>query len=265
MSGSQFYAEYINAFALLLKTMLLDNKVLFCYCLCMKQNVGDYSFEYKKKQQVKFMHAVVFMVSVFVFISVFLNCILFSVFINSSSMETDVSKGGIVFVCPFLRSPSRGQVVYLSRMDGEKLSAGQKFLNATVKFFTLQKYSPFGRNSRMTGKDTVRRVLALPGDSYYMKDFVLYVKPAGQSHYLTEFELASKPYNISIYSVPVEWDGMGCSGQMEEATLGKNEYFVLADNRIEGLDSRVYGKIPSSRIKGRVIWQCFPFGKMRLY
>ena len=62
----------------------------------MKQNVGDYSFEYKKKQQVKLMRAVVFVVSVFVFISVFLNCILFSTFINSSSMETDVSKAGCV-------------------------------------------------------------------------------------------------------------------------------------------------------------------------
>ncbi|MGN0730080.1 signal peptidase I [Treponema sp.] len=231
----------------------------------MKQNVGDYSFEYKKRQQVKFMHAVVFFVSVFVFISIFLNCILFSVFVNSSSMETDICRGGIVFVSPFMRNPSRGQVVYLSRIDGQGVSAGKRLVNTAVSFFSLYKFTPFGRNSRMTGNDSIRRVVALPGDSYYMKDFVLYVKPAGQPHFLTEFELSARPYNISIYSVPVEWDGMGCSGQIPETTLGKDEYFVLADNRIEGLDSRIYGVISSSRIKGRVLCQVFPFGKAKLF
>ena len=117
----------------------------------------------------------------------------------------------------------------------------------------------------MTGKNSIRRVVALPGDSYYMKDYVLYVKPAGENYYLTEFELASKPYNIRIYSVPVEWDGMGCSGFMSESKLEAGEYFVLADNRIEGLDSRVYGAVRSDRIKGRVLFQIFPFNKMKLF
>ena len=58
---------------------------------------------------------------------------------------------------------------------------------------------------------------------------------------------------------------MGCAGSLPEATLGKNEYFVLADNRIEGLDSRVYGSVNSSRIVGRVLWQFFPFNKMKLF
>ena len=231
----------------------------------MKQKVADYSFKYKKKRQNKFNNAATLVVCAFLFVSAFLNFVLFSVFVKTTSMETDLSKDGIVFVCPFLRNPARGQVVYLSRMDGEKLALHEAFLNEVVEFFTLQKVSPFGRSSRMTGKSSIRRVVALPGDSYYMKDFVLYVKPSGQSHFLTEFELSSKPYNISIYSVPAEWDGMGCSGEMEETTLGKDEYFVLADNRIEGVDSRVYGKIQGSRIKGRVVMQFFPFTKIKFF
>jgi signal peptidase I len=227
--------------------------------------VGDYSFEYKKKQQKKITKAVALVISVFIFITIFLNCILFSSVTSSASMETDLSKGGVVFVCPFLRNPERGQVVYLSRMDGEKLPFYQSAVNSVVRFFTLQKFAPFGVTSRMTGKDSVRRVAALPGDSFYMKDFVLYVKPQGSSQFLTEFELASRPYNISIYSVPVEWDGMGCGGELPEGTLGKNEYFVLADNRIEGLDSRVYGGVKSSNIKGRVLMQIFPFNKIKFY
>ena len=231
----------------------------------MKQKVADYSFKYKKKRQNKFNYAATLVVCAFLFVSAFLNFVLFSVFVKTTSMETDLSKDGIVFVCPFLRNPARGQVVYLSRMDGEKLALHEAFLNEVVEFFTLQKVSPFGRNSRMTGKSSIRRVVALPGDSYYMKDFVLYVKPSGQTHFLTEFELSPKPYNISIYSVPAEWDGMGCSGQMQENTLGKDEYLVLADNRIEGVDSRVYGKIQGSRIKGRVVMQFFPFTKIKFF
>lgn len=243
----------------------LDMELNLMYHTRMKQNVGDYSFEYKKKQQTKLVRAVVLVVSVFVFISLFLHCILFSVFTDTASMETDVSKGGVVFVCPFLRSPLRGQIVYLSRLDGERLSLFQSAANTAVRFFTLQKYAPFGVNGRMTGKNLIRRVVALPGDSYYMKDFVLYVKPAGQQQFLTEFELASKPYNIRIYSVPAEWDGMGCSGELAVSTLGPGEYFVLADNRIESLDSRVFGPVKSSAVRGRVLWQAFPFNRMKLY
>lgn len=247
------------------KRASLDTKVILRYYVCMKQNVGDYSFEYKKKQQMKVTRAIILGVSVFALISLFLHCILFSVFTDTASMETDVAKGGIVFVCPFLRNPQRGQIVYISRLDGERLAPCQSALNTVVRFFTLQKYAPFGVNSRMTGKSLVRRVVALPGDSYYMKDFVLYVKPAGQQQFLTEFELASKPYNIRIYSVPAEWDGMGCSGELAVNTLGPHEYFVLADNRIESLDSRVCGPVKSSAIKGRVLWQAFPFNRMKLY
>ncbi|MCQ2240612.1 signal peptidase I [Treponema sp.] len=231
----------------------------------MKQNVADYSFEYKKKKQKVIQHGVILVVSVILSLTLFLNFILFAVYTNSSSMETDISKDGVSLVCPMLKNPSRGQVVYLSPMDEETLPFYKEAVNLIVNFFALQKYKPFGNNTRMTGKHSIRRVVALPGDSYYMKDYVLYVKPAGESFYLTEFELASKPYNIRIYSVPVEWDGMGCAGTLAETTLGNDEYFVLADNRIEGIDSRVYGGIKSNRIEGRLIWQVFPFNKMKLF
>ncbi|WP_407396930.1 signal peptidase I [Treponema sp.] len=231
----------------------------------MKQNVADYSFEYKKRKQKVLQHAMILVITVFLCLTLFLNFVLFAVYTNSSSMETDLSKDGVSLVCPFLRNPSRGQVVYISPMDEEKLPFYKSAVNLVINFFALQKYKPFGSSTRMTGKHSIRRVVALPGDSYYMKDYVLYVKPAGQNFYLTEFELASKPYNIRIYSVPVEWDGMGCAGSLPETTLGSNEYFVLADNRIEGIDSRVYGGIKSDRIKGRIIWQIFPFNKMKLF
>ena len=174
-------------------------------------------------------------------------------------------KSTLLQMCCGLLKPSRGQVVYLSPADEEKLPLYKSAINVAVSFFTFQKYRPFNSRNRMTGKNSVRRVVALPGDSYYMKDYVLYVKPAGQNFYLTEFELTSKPYNIRIYSVPAEWDGMGCAGSITETNLAKDEYYVLADNRIEGIDSRSYGPVKAGRIKGRLLLQVFPFNKMSFF
>lgn len=260
---------FINYYFLFNKSIVVISslkKNLYSVILfCMKQNVADYSFEYRKKQQKMIQRAILIAVSVFLGITLFLNCILFTVYTNSASMETDISKDGVSFVCPFLKKPSRGQVVYLSPADEEKLPLYKSAINVAVSFFTFQKYRPFNSGSRMTGKNSVRRVVALPGDSYYMKDYVLYVKPAGQNFYLTEFELTSKPYNIRIYSVPAEWDGMGCAGSITETNLAKDEYYVLADNRIEGIDSRSYGPVKAGRIKGRLLLQVFPFNKMRFF
>lgn len=49
----------------------------------------------------------------------------------------------------------------------------------------------------------------------------------------------------------------GCAG--EEIKLGENEYFVLGDNRNDSTDSRVWGAINISDIKGIVVAKIFPF------
>lgn len=231
----------------------------------MKQNIGDYSFEYKKKRQWKITKAIIFILAVYVFISLFLNNVMFSVKVNSSSMETDISDGGIVFATPLFRRPSRGDAIYISRMDNMTVPFYERIANSVVRFFTLRKYTPFGDEERMTGASSVRRVIALPGDTLYIKDYVAYVKPKGESQYLTEFELASHPYTISAFSVPVEWDGMGPSGDVPALTLGDNEYYVLADDRVASIDSRMYGTVPYSRIRAKVLFQCFPFGEIRFF
>lgn len=231
----------------------------------MKQNVYDYSFEMREIRRRKITAALLVVGSVILFLSLFLSFILFPVHVKTDSMESDIAKNSALFVCPLVKTPHRGDVMYITRLDGKKIPWYGKLLNRITSIFTAQQYAPIGHNNRMTGKDSIRRVLALPGDTIYMKDYVLYIKPKGENLFLTEFELASKPYNIHIYSIPVEWDGMGAVGNLEETTLGDGEYFVLADNRIEAVDSRVYGKVPASRIQGKVIFEYFPFTKLRLF
>lgn len=231
----------------------------------MKQNVYDYSFEMRRERKRKITFTLTLSLSVILGLTLFLNIFLFPVHVKSDSMESDIARNSAVFVTPLIKTPHRGDVIYLSREDNLKLSWYSVVVNKVVAFFTAQQYEPIGYTKKMSGKNSVRRVLALPGDTVYMQDYVLYIKPKGESHFLTEFEMCSKPYNIHIYSVPVEWDGLGPSSNMEEITLGKDEYFVLADNRVEAVDSRLYGAISSKRIRGKVLLEYFPFSKMRTF
>jgi len=230
----------------------------------MRQNVYEYAYELKRERQHRNTSMFIVIVSVIVCLSLFFSFILFPVLVKSDSMESDIARGGAVFVSPFVHAPKRGDVVFISRSDNEKAAGLARPIDLLLRFFTAQKIQ-LHTSGRITAKPCLRRVLALPGDTIYMKDYVLYVKPEGQKQYLTEFELASRPYTVHIYSVPVEWDGLGSCGTISERTIGRNEYFVLADNRIEGTDSRVWGNIPSSRIGGKVVLQYFPFNKIRLF
>lgn len=231
----------------------------------MSQNAYDYSFELKKARQIKITRSILVIVGVFLFISLFLSFVLFPVHIKSDSMEGTLEKGGAVFVSPLPVNYSRGEIVFLEPMDNKGRSFSKKIAGTFVKFFTFQKMDLFLSPERMTGNYTIRRVAAVPGDTFYMKDYVLYVKPKGQEFFLTEFELAARNYDVHIYSVPVEWDGMGPSSFYPETTLGEGEYFVLDDNRIESIDSRLYGIIPGSRIAGRVLMQYFPLNKIKFF
>ena len=230
-----------------------------------RQNVYDYSFEMQNQRRRRINTTIALLLGIFIFLTLFLNYILFPIHVKSDTMEDGFSSGGIAFVCPLLKKPERGDLYYISRMDGHQESLIKSLADSLIRFFTLQKLSPFSESSRNSGHPFVRRVLALPGDSIYMKDFVLYIKPASDKHYLTEFELSSKTYNVQIFSIPAEWDNVGVSGSLEERTLKEGEYFVLADNRVESLDSRQWGAVRDNRFLGRVLLQYFPFTSIRAY
>jgi signal peptidase I len=78
----------------------------------------------------------------------------------------------------------------------------------------------------------VKRVVGLPGERIEGRDGSVYVNG----------EPLAEPY---------------ASGRTEfgsqAVTLGPDEYFVLGDNRANSKDSRFFGPVPRSALKGRVI------------
>ena len=85
---------------------------------------------------------------------------------------------------------------------------------------------------------SVKRIIATPGESIYLKDGNVYVNGSR----LNEGYLAP--------GTPTFTD----SKYRDKLILcGKEQYFVLGDNRLNSIDSRAYGPVPRRNILGPII------------
>ena len=85
---------------------------------------------------------------------------------------------------------------------------------------------------------SVKRIIATPGDSIYLKEGGVYVNGCK----LSEAYLAP--------GTPTFTD----SRYRDQLILcGKDQYFVLGDNRLNSIDSRTYGPVPRRNILGPII------------
>lgn len=221
-----------------------------------------YEFSYKERKKLR--NTIVFFVGLFFLIfglhTLVSKFLLFPVVVKSDSMLPRIDRGGVVLASP-IGSVDRGTTVILKLQLREQMGAFKTLASSLVSFVTFQQLQAFQAGGEaFSSGNVMRRVVGLPGDTIYMKDFILYVRPAGSQHFLTEFELAEVSYDINIGGLPEGWDKIiGASGSMEEQTLEEGEYFLLCDNRIEGVDSRIWGPVHKKAIGGKALFQYFPF------
>lgn len=232
-----------------------------------------YSYSAQLEERRAYVTVVVFVIVLLVVFNV-VNANLVTIFsVHSDAMEPTISARDAIVTTPlynpretvrdslsmFLPS-SRGDVVVLSPAYSDPPSVPSRMFRSFVSFVTFQRIRPFQESVSPGEKPALRRLLAYPGDSLYMKDFVLYVKPAGSPHYLTEYELVGKPYDVKLDPLPEGWgDNLPFSASFPELTLGENQYFVLCDNRRIASDSRVWGPLPADRIRGKAVLRYWPF------
>lgn len=180
-------------------------------------------------------------------------------------MIPDVPEKSVVLVSPVAANYERGDVVLLNPRFAAKKNFLISQIDRLVRFFTAQQISLFENSGLPSSKSHIRRIVGMPGDTIYMRDYVLYIKPAGERHFLTEFEIVKEPYNVTFYVPPADWDTeIGVKGSFEEITLGYNEYFVLADNRKSSDDSRLWGAVDKDEITAKVLMCYFPFNSFKL-
>jgi signal peptidase I len=93
-----------------------------------------------------------------------------------------------------------------------------------------------------SGNLYIKRVVALPKDNVKLMDNALYVNDAVQE----------EPY---IYDEVMKYklEYRKFNDDYQETLVPENAVFVLGDNRINSLDSRILGSIPKDKIIGKVI------------
>ena len=195
--------------------------------------------------------------------------LIFSVRISSSSMEPTIGKNDWVFVSPLItpRNPlyaqndaiKRGDIIFMKPLQEQNFNFFFRGIDKFVGFFTLQQYYPISNSKYMTENKIIRRVVALPGDEIYIKDYVAHIKTQGAEHFLTEFELSSKEYDILTDKELIEKESnLAFFKNCDTITLGEDEYFVLCDNRTSTFDSRAWGTVNARKISGKVLLKHFP-------
>ena len=231
----------------------------------MKHNGEIFSYQMKKERRRRIGFVILFFICLYIFTNVVISYLIYPVRQNSVSMIPDIPEKSVVMVSPVAGNFERGDVVLLESRFSPKKNFFISQVNRLVRFFTAQQISLFEHNDLPSSKSHVRRVVGMPGDTIYMRDYVLYIKPAGERHFLTEFEIVEEPYNVTFYVPPADWDTeIGVKGSFDEITLGYNEYFVLADNRKSSDDSRLWGAVKKDEIAAKVLMCYFPFRNFKL-
>lgn len=96
----------------------------------------------------------------------------------------------------------------------------------------------------------IKRIIGLPGETVEIKDNALYIhRENGEVFKLDESEYLPS----DAQTLPKKWP-------LDTQKLGKDEYFVLGDNREASSDSRVWGVLPREYIIGQVFLRAWPLG-----
>jgi signal peptidase I len=96
-------------------------------------------------------------------------------------------------------------------------------------------------------KDLIKRVIGLPGEHVRIEGGKVYI----------DGELLEEDYlNESRVKHQVT---------EEDQTLAEGEYYVLGDNRDDSHDSRRFGAVSETKLKGKVVIRWWPFHHLRTF
>ena len=96
----------------------------------------------------------------------------------------------------------------------------------------------------------IKRIVGLPGEKVEIKDGDVYI-------YTKE---TNRRVKLDENYLPADLDTISSKEGITE--IGKNEYYVLGDNRGHSKDSRSFGSVRDSFIVGKVMFRGWPFSRM---
>jgi signal peptidase I len=158
--------------------------------------------------------------------------------VNGPSMEPGLQDSQYLVVnsvAYFFGQPGRGDVIVFHHhhipADARDLASG----------CTLDK----GTNGQFMSCDYVKRVIGVPGDT-------VQITP---SQVIVDGVPLKEPY----VNLP---PGAAYAPVLPPEKIGRNQFFVLGDNRMNSSDSRYWGPVPRQDIVGRVVMVFWPLNQM---
>ncbi|MEI6650156.1 MAG: signal peptidase I [Candidatus Moraniibacteriota bacterium] len=126
------------------------------------------------------------------------------------------------------------------------LAIGDRTLFSVMPFRDLTRQETVVFHSpRTAGQYLIKRVIGLPGETVEVRNSKIIVTNAGHPDGFTLDESAYlAPSVVTTDTKPI--------------TLGDNQYFLLGDNRMNSLDSRIFGPVGKEAIVGHVLLRAWP-------
>ena len=104
-------------------------------------------------------------------------------------------------------------------------------------------------------RDFIKRVIGLPGDGLEVREKKVYINGTAldepYAHYLTPISEGSSFHEVTSFDVRDRYGPV---------TVPANHYFMMGDNRDNSEDSRFWGFMPRSYVKGKALFVYFSFG-----
>jgi len=173
----------------------------------------------------------------FIFVN-FARIFVFQAFkIPTGSMEDNLKVGDHIIVNKFIYGPAEGA--------WQKLMPLREIRRGDIIVF---------RYPRGPETDYVKRVIGLPGDTVEIRDRVVYIN--GKA--LIEPYVIHKDSRVFPY-MPMQIEPFKSRDQMSPFPVPAGQYFAMGDNRDRSSDSRYWGTVPRSMIKGRAFMVYWSF------
>ena len=192
--------------------------------------------------------------------------------IPSGSMRMTLQEGDHLFVNKFLygiRIPFTQKRIWKWR----KVERG----NVIVFRFPTQDKGELHCGSPQHGKDFIKRAIALPGDSVEVRGGEVYVnnRPLESEPYTQYLDHSRNPRpRIRISSTEYQqlWESRRLDRSVGEVMrdyfgpiqVPAGTYFVMGDNRDRSCDSRFWGPVPDTYLKGKAWLVYWPPGRWKI-
>lgn len=108
---------------------------------------------------------------------------------------------------------------------------------------------PTGKSNSMW----IKRCMGVPGDVLEMKDKQLYINGKKMDE---PYKVHKDMRTLPAYLTPRD--------NFAPVTVPKNSYFMMGDNRDQSLDSRFWGVLPNTNIRGKAFIVYWPINEMKV-